>query len=123
VVALVTRGEPVWTSQLVSRSPRSATFRWVQARPVAKLLNAARNEGLAARTRAHLMERGWRRLEIGDAESTRDKTLVLYPAFRRGTAERLARQFGFTRLKPFDGSEIVVLLGRDAARLKALRPA
>ena len=122
-VALVTRGEPVWRGQLVSSTSRSATFRWVEARPVARLLNAARNEGLAARTRAVLAERGWRRLEIGDAAAVRDNTLVLYPAFRQGTAARLARQFGFTHLRRFDGNEIVVLLGRDAAKLKALRPA
>jgi len=122
-VALVTRGEPVWKAAMVSKSARSVTFRWVATRPVARLLNAARIQGLAARTRAHLADRGWRRLEIGDAAAVRTRTLVLYPAFRRGTAQRLANQFGFTQLKPFNGSEIVVLLGRDAATLKALRPA
>jgi hypothetical protein len=108
---------------MVRQSAKSATFRWVAAKPVARLLNAARVQGLAARTREHLADRGWRRLEIGDAPAVRAKTLVLYPAFRRGTAQRLANQFGFTQLKPFNGSEIVVLLGRDAAKLKTLRPA
>ncbi len=122
-VALVTRSEPIWKAAMVKRSAKSATFRWVAVRPVARLLNAARVQGLAARARAHLADRGWRRLGIGDANSTRAKTLVLYPAFRRGTAQRLANQFGFTQLKPFNGNEIVVLLGRDAATLKALRPA
>ena len=62
-------------------------------------------------------------LEIGDAPAVRAKTVVLYPAFRRATAQRLAAQFGFAELKPFNGSEIVVLLGRDAAAMKSLRRA
>lgn len=122
-VALITKAEPVWTAQVATSSSRSVTFRWVPAQPTARLLNAARNQGLAARTRAHLVDRGWRRIEIGDAPAVRTKTLVLYPAFRRATAQRLAAQFGFSELKPFNGSEIVVLLGRDAATMKALRPA
>lgn len=122
-VALITRPRPSFTGQLVSQSEQSATFRWVPLRPVARLLNAARQQGLAARTRSHLVEKGWRRIEIGDAPAVRSKTLVLYPAFRREAAERLARQFGFTQVRPFNGDEIVVLLGRDAARMKALRPA
>ena len=122
-VALVTKPQPVWTAQVAASSSRSVTFRWVPVRPTARLLNAARNQGLAARTRAHLVDRGWRRIEIGDAPAVRAKTLVLYPAFRRATAQRLAAQFGFSELKPFNGSEIVVLLGRDAASMKALRPA
>lgn len=122
-VALVTKAQPVWKARLAAQPTRSATFRWVPVQPTARLLNAARNEGLAARTRAHLAQLGWRRLEIGDAPAVRAKTLVLYPAFRRATAQRLAAQFGFTELKPFNGSEIVVLLGRDAAAMKSLRRA
>ena len=122
-VALVTKAQPVWTAKLASASAHSVTFRWVSVRPTARLLNAARNQGLAARTRAHLEERGWKRIEIGDAPAVRSRTLVLYPAFRRATAQRLAAQFGFSEMKPFNGSEIVVLLGRDAAAMKVLRPA
>lgn len=122
-VALVTRSQPVWTAQLVSKTAQSATFRWVPLRPVARLLNAARSQGLAARTRAQLADRGWKRIEIGDAPAVRQKTVVYYPAFRRGTAVRLAKQFGFSELRPFKGNEIVVLLGRDAAAMKILRPA
>jgi tetratricopeptide (TPR) repeat protein len=117
-VALITRTEPVWTAQLIGSSQRSATFRWVELKPVARLLNAARVEGLAARTREKLASRGWTKLAIGDAPAVRSKTLVLYPEYRRGMALRLAAQFGFTHLQSFSGSEIVVLLGRDAASPK-----
>jgi hypothetical protein len=114
-VALITRTEPVWKAKLVQSSTRSATFRWVEVKPVARLLNAARVEGLAARTREKLASRGWTKLAIGDAPAVRSKTLVLYPEYRAGMARRLAAQFGFTHLQSFSGSEIVVLLGRDAA--------
>lgn len=122
-VALVTGSDPVWNAELVSRSARSVTFRFVAVRPVARLLNAARQQGLAARTRAQLVERGWKRLEIGDAPAVRERTLVLFPHSQRAAAKRLASQFGFAHLRPFAGPEIVVLLGRDAARLKSLHPA
>jgi hypothetical protein len=46
---------------------------------------------------------------------------VLYPEYRRKTAERLAAQFGFKKLQAFSGSEIVVLLGRDAMSAKDSR--
>ena len=122
-VALVTRSEPVWRGELVKRSPKSVTFRLVAVRPVARLLNAARQQGLAARTRASLVDRGWSRIEIGDAPAVREKSLVLFPHSQAATAKRLAAQFGFANLRPFNGPEIVVLLGRDAARMKGLRPA
>ena len=122
-VALITRPGPVWTGQLVDRSRTSATFRWVEIRPVARLLNAARVEGLAARTRGKLVARGWKGIAIGDAPAVRSKTLVLYPEYRREMALRLAAQFGFRHLQSFSGSEIVVLLGRDAASLKDPRAA
>jgi hypothetical protein len=122
-VALITRPEPVWKGQLVDRSGQSATFRWVEIRPVARLLNAARVEGLAARTRGRLAARGWTRIAIGDAPAVRSNTLVLYPEYRRAMAVRLAAQFGFTHLQSFSGSEIVVLLGRDSVSPKDRRAA
>ena len=122
-VALITRSGPVWRGQLVDRSSQSATFRWVEIRPVARLLNAARVEGLAARARGKLAARGWTRIAIGDAPAVRSNTLVLYPEFRRAMAVRLAAQFGFTHLQSFSGSEIVVLLGRDSVSPKDRRAA
>jgi hypothetical protein len=122
-VALITRSEPVWRAEVVKRSHQSVTFRFVTVRPVARLLNAARLQGLAARTRASLIDRGWKRIEIGDAPAVREKSLVLFPRSQAAIARRLAAQFGFANLRPFNGPEIVVLLGRDAAQMKSLRPA
>jgi tetratricopeptide (TPR) repeat protein len=120
-VALVTRSEPVWSAEVVKKSERSATVRFVPVRPVARLLNAARQQGLAARTRAQLAGRGWSPIQIGDAPAVREKTLVLYPTTQLPKAKRLAAEFGFTELRRFEGAGIVVLLGRDAARLPILR--
>ena len=122
-VALITRSEPVWEGLLVSRTKQSATYRFVPMPPTAKLLNAARYQGLAARTRERLLERGWKRIEIGDAPAIRQKTLVLYPSSQQLKAKKLATQFGFSELRRFDGQSIVVLLGRDTAQVKSLRPA
>jgi hypothetical protein len=46
---------------------------------------------------------------------------VLYPTTQLPKAKRLAAEFGFTELRSFEGAGIVVLLGRDAARLPILR--
>lgn len=120
-VALITTSKPIWTAQVIHRTPQSVTFRWVETHPVARLLNAARSEGLAARTRAKLIDQGWQRIAIGDAPAIHAKTLILYPEYRLKIAQKLAAQLGFTHLQAFGGSEIVVLLGRDAAALNNLR--
>jgi Flp pilus assembly protein TadD len=120
-VALVTRSDPVWTAELVKHSDRSATVRFVPVRPVARLLNAARRQGLAARTRARLADKGWNPIQIGDAPAVREKTLVLYPSAQLPKAKRLAAEFGFKDMRRFEGAGIVVLLGRDAARLPILQ--
>jgi tetratricopeptide (TPR) repeat protein len=120
-VALVTDRGPIWRGQVVSRSARSVTVRWVplttaSARPNIRLLNAARQQGLAARTREYLLGRGWRKIEIGDSTEIRGESIVLYPAARRVTGRSLAAQFGFRARAVEKGDVFVVLLGRDAAR-------
>lgn len=113
-VALITTSEPVWTSVMVKRSPQSVTFRFIENKPVTRLLNAARWEGLAAATRERLLKQGWTNVAIGDAPATRDKTLVLYPSSQRSRAVRLATELGFGRIQPSIAGQITVLLGRDA---------
>lgn len=81
-----------------------------------RILNAARVQGLAARTRMQLRQLGWRGLSIGNAPVAQANTLILYPATRRGTAERLRRQFGAAMLRQAKGGELVMLLGRDLLR-------
>ena len=118
-VALLTGSGPVWRGQVVTRTPQKLTVRWVPlttaaARPNIRLLNAARWQGLAARSRSYLFDRGWRRIEIGDASQARDETLVLYPAAHAVIGRRLAAQFG-CRSRPVQGGEVfLVLLGRDS---------
>lgn len=118
-VALVTTSAPVWRARLVSRTRLSTTVRWVPvqaatARPNIKLLNAARSAGLAARSRGMLRDRGWRRIEIGDAKQIRARSLVIYPATRVALGRSLAAQFGCASQRG-EGEQLVVLLGRDRA--------
>ena len=138
-VALVTTTRPQWRAQTVQRTDRSTTIRFVSLQTASartasgrmtgvrtagvrttgiRLLNAARYRGLAANTRSYLAVRGWRRLEIGDAPSVRQTSLILYPPSRRATAKRLAAQFGFAIASRPEGSELVMLIGRDATRPK-----
>jgi tetratricopeptide (TPR) repeat protein len=125
-VALLTSGRPMWSAQVVARTRLSTTVRWIPIesahnRPNIQLLNAAHRQGLAARTRDVLFERGWRRIDIGNAAQLREKSVVLYPAARSALGRSLALQFGF-RAIPSEGDVLVILLGRDAAALRvALR--
>jgi hypothetical protein len=119
-VALLTDTGSAWRGQVVARTPQKITVRWVPlttaaVRPNIRLLNAARVQGLAARNRDYLFSRGWRKIEIGDASVTRDRSLVLYPMLRPQLGRSLAAQFGF-RAQPVNSSDaFVVLLGRDSA--------
>lgn len=127
-VALVTTGVSRWRPQVVAQTGQSTTIRFVplkkpqQVFPGVRLLNAARSQGLAAHTRTYLSAKGWRRLSIGDADQTRETSIILYPESRRRTAEILAAQFRIRVAKRAGNDQaIVMLLGRDAARLKANR--
>jgi hypothetical protein len=126
-VALITTPGPQWRSKVVSRSAQSTTIRFVPLRQAAmrpvkiRLLNAARYEGLAARHRRLLAQRGWRQLAIGNARRVRQSSLVLYPAHKRALAKRLAAQFGIALAKNPSGTDLVVLLGRDATRRNPVR--
>ena len=124
-VALLTGSGPVWRGQVVARTPQKLTVRWVPlataavARPRIRLLNAARWQGLAARNRSYLLDRGWRKIEVGDARQVRERSIVLYPAAHAAIGRRLAAHFG-CQGRPVKGADqFLVLLGRDAA----LRPA
>ena len=124
-VDLITRPGPRWEAKLVSRSASSTTYRF-EARPAApvRLLNAARSGGLAARTRAYLAMRGFGGASIGNADAVRPQSAILYHQADRARAERIAAQFGFRMERlPANQHVLTVLLGRDAARDRALRPA
>ena len=76
-------------------------------RPSIRLLNAARRQGLAARTRTYLVNRGWRRIEIGDATVVRERSVVLYSAGRQKLGQSLAAQFGFASRKLAHGDALI----------------
>lgn len=126
-VALVTVAEPKWRPVTVSRSQRSATVRFVPLRQASasvsrvRILNAARVNRLAARTRLYLVNRGWSPMVIGNAPKVRARSVIFYPPERRRTAQRLSAQFGFMIAQRPGAREITVLLGQDAARISALR--
>lgn len=125
-VALITSPGPFWRSAPVRRTAQSTTVRFVPLRTAAqtariRLLNAARVHRLAARTRSHLDGRGWRSVSIGDAEKTRARSLILYPADQRSVALRLSRHFGFATAPSSKVRQVTVLLGRDAARMDRTR--
>lgn len=123
-VALLTRNEPQWEARTVARTARSTTIQFVPKAPVRfTLLNAARVQGLAARTRAYLAGRGFSGGLIGDAPSTRRQSAILYSAADSRRAERIAAQFGFAlERREGEAGRLTVLLGHDAARYEALRP-
>jgi tetratricopeptide (TPR) repeat protein len=124
-VALVTTGKPIWQPQFVSRTRPKATVRWVPIQSAAvvrtgiQVLNAARSGGLAARARSLLSDRGWRGIRIGDAPQVRAISIVYYPADGSMLGRRLAAQFGIHTLLARETGGVVLLLGRDAAGLKA----
>ena len=123
-VALVTRPEPRWEARTVARTATSTTIRF-EKEPQAEvtLLNAARVQGLAARTRAYLARRGFADARIGDAPAVRQQSAIVFGAADARRAERIAAQFGFA-LERREGSKagLTILLGRDAAREIAARP-
>ena len=124
-VALVTRPEqPRWEARVIARTATSTTLRFDRKPQAAvTLLNAARVQGLAARTRSYLTGRGFSAARIGDAPAVRQQSAILYSQIDALRAERLAAQFGF-QLERRSGATagVTILLGRDAARDAALRP-
>ena len=125
-IALITAARPIWRATMVDRTAQSSRVRFVPLREAStlpvkvRLLNAARVDRLAARTQAWLAARGWQRLGIGDARSTRQASVILYPADKLWLARRLRAQFGFATQRA-TVTQVTVLLGSDAARHPALR--
>jgi hypothetical protein len=121
-VALVTLGGPLWRRERIAATAHSTTVRFVPLRPApaqrqVRLLNAARVDRLAARTRAWLTTRGWGRIAIGDAAAVRPRSLILYPAGERALAQRLSAHLGFAIAERTSTPYVTVVLGKDAARL------
>jgi len=123
-VALVTKPAPRWEAKTIARTATSTTVRFEKKmQPAVTLLNAARVQGLAARTRNFLAGRGFGGAQIGDAPAIRKQSAILFSSADAARAMRLAAQFGFA-LERQEGAKtgLTILLGRDAARDTALRP-
>jgi len=95
--------------------PRWVPLKYAAARPNIQILNAARVQSLAARNRSVLLDRGWRKIAIGDARKVRQRSLVLYAPAREAIARRLAAHFHCKAVRAKAVQSVVVLLGRDAA--------
>ena len=119
--ALPGRTDVAMNSRPVRAEPRFASatpVRWVPlkyapAQATIQLLNAARTESLAARTRVALLDRGWHKIRIGNARKVRQHSLVLYASARWAVAHRLAVRFGCKAVRTDRVQNVVVLLGRD----------
>ena len=109
-IALFTADGPRWTKP-APQAARMAAIKPVELR----ILNAARVDRLAARTRAYLGHFGWRKVMIGDAAKVRSRSLIIYPAGSRAVASKLSSRFGFAMAPRNDVRQLTILLGRDAA--------
>ncbi|HEX3423898.1 MAG TPA: LytR C-terminal domain-containing protein [Sphingomicrobium sp.] len=117
-VALVTTDKPLWRSSTSIQTASAPTVRWVALaspsdRPNVQILNAARSQGLAASARTVLLDRGWRRIAVGDAPAMLHKSVVLYPKSRAALGHRLAAQFG-VGAQLAERNNVVLVLGRDS---------
>ena len=119
-VALVTTAKPLWAPTTLKRTqaslsgPRWTPLRYGSAEPNIRLLNAARIQGLASAARSGLVQRGWRRIEVGDHAAVRARSIVLYPADKRRIGTSLARHFGIASAQS-PGRTVTIILGRDFA--------
>lgn len=102
-----------------SRAPSPVHTASAGAAPLL-LLNAARTEGLAARTRRYLSTRGFAMAVVGDAPRIRVHTLIIAPAADRARALHLARTFSVTP-QLVEGRRLTLILGRDVLGPRASR--
>lgn len=118
-VALLTDPRPSWRTQAsqvaVGTPPRFVSLAELQRGYGVRLLNAARHDGLAARTRLALNRQGWKSVTIGDSARIRERSLVLYSEKTEQAARRLAAQFGFWIAREARPGPLTILLGRDWA--------
>ena len=117
-VALVTTGKPIWAPQRDVQVASAGNLRWVSlaslnARPNVKILNAARTNLLAASARTVLLNRGWRKIAVGDAPAVQLKSEVQYPKNQATLGRRLAAQFGVAA-RMVERDVLVLVLGRDS---------
>jgi Flp pilus assembly protein TadD len=120
-VALVTASGPRWKRP--DAPPVRTAIRSLPMRPTeVRVLNAARIDRLAARTRTFLGHFGWREIAVGDAAAVRARSLIVYPHGTQAAARRLSARLGFAMTERANVRQVTILLGRDAAAHPGLRP-
>jgi hypothetical protein len=119
-VALLTSPRTRWRTEGIREASISTPIRFVPLAQLkqnagVRLLNAARHEGLAARTRLALTRQGWKNVAIGNSSRIREKSLILFSAETEEAARRLANRFGFWIAREARPGPLTILLGRDWA--------
>lgn len=119
-VALLTSPRARWRTEVIREASISTPIRFAPLAQLkqsagVRLLNAARHEGLAARTRLALNRQGWKNVAIGNSSRIREKSLILYSAETEQAARRLANRFGFWIAREARPGPLTILLGRDWA--------
>lgn len=118
-VALVTTDKPIWNTQRETGMASVLGVRWaalrpsLDSRPNIQVLNAARTRGIAGSARTVLLNRGWRRIDVGDSPATRETSVVLYSRNREKLGKSLAAQFGVAA-RMVERDVLVLVIGRDA---------
>ena len=119
-IALITGDGPRWKRP--SAQPPATPARVASPKPMElRILNAARVDRLASRTRAYLIRHGWKRVVVGDAAAVRASSLILYPNGSQAAASRLSARLGFEMQARTNVRQLTVLLGKDATAVPALR--
>ena len=119
-VALVTGDGPRWKRPLAAPAP--AVARAAAPRPMElRILNAARVDRLAARTRTYLLRHGWQTIVVGDAAAVRSRSLIIYPKGKQAAANRLSARLGFATEARSNVRQLTILLGKDATTVPVLR--
>lgn len=119
-IALITGDGPRWKRP--SAQPPANAARVASPKPMElRILNAARVDRLASRTRAYLIRHGWKRVVVGDAAAVRASSLILYPKGSQAAASRLSARLGFEMQARTNVRQLTVLLGKDATAVPALR--
>ena len=80
-----------------------------------RILNAARVQGIAARTRSLLASKGVGRADIGDAPDRRQHSELRYARGEEARAQTLASKLPFKVMMVERDGPLTLLVGRNAA--------
>ena len=113
-VALVTGGASPWVARAQLANARKVTVQY-EKRTAMVVLNAARVQGIAARTRDYLAARGFSATRIGNAPTVVAQSIIRFPDGARDRAARIAAQFSVAPRLEQAAGPLTLIVGRDAA--------